>query len=181
MTPFQERVGRATVQWMTGANTVLYRLSGGRVGGHVPSGAPICLLTTTGRKTGRARTVPLLYLRYGDIDPARDGEMVLVASRGGMSSDPAWYLNLRADPRGIVEVGDERRAVVARDATDDERAVVWPRLVDAYPYFASYERRTERRIPVLVLRPTGPAAGSTTDGPAAGDAAAETPVDPDHG
>ncbi len=74
-----------------------------------------------------------------------------------MSSDPAWYLNLQADPRGIVDLGAERRTVVARDATDDERALVWPRLVDAYPYFASYEQRTERRIPVLILTPTGSA------------------------
>src|SRR2546423_13312259 len=98
MTPFQERLGRVTVQWMTGVNNVAYRLSGGRAAGQVPSGAPICLLTTTGRRTMRRRTVPLLCLRDG---PA----VVVVASRGGMSGHPAWYLNLRAEPPCVVPLG----------------------------------------------------------------------------
>jgi F420H(2)-dependent quinone reductase len=92
MTPFQERLGRVTVRWMTGMNNVAYRLSGGRVAGHVPGGAPICLLTTTGRRSGRQRTVPLLYV------PDGDDLVVVVASRGGMGSHPAWYLNLLANP-----------------------------------------------------------------------------------
>jgi len=74
MTPYQERLGRVTVQWMTGINNVAYRLSGGRVAGHVPSGAPICLLTTTGRRTKRRRTVPLLCLRDGADPDQNDGE-----------------------------------------------------------------------------------------------------------
>jgi len=82
MTPYQERLGRFTVQWMTGCNNVMYRLSKGRVAGSSPAGAPICLITTTGRKTGRARTVPLLYLPDGD-------NLVVVASKGGMSTHPA--------------------------------------------------------------------------------------------
>lgn len=149
MTPFQERVGRVAVQWMTGANTAVYRLSRGRVAGRV-AGADLCLLTTTGRRTGRPRTVPLLYLPHGD------GEMALVASRGGMSADPAWYLNLRADPHAVVEVGDERTPVVARDASDDERRRLWPRLTAAYAHFDAYQHRTGRRIPVVVLRPRRP-------------------------
>lgn len=153
MTPFQERVGRVAVQWMTGANTAVYRLSHGRVGGNVPSGAPICLLTTTGRRTGRPRTVPLLYLPY------RDGEFAVVASRGGMSTPPAWYLNLQADPRATVEVGDRRQAVVARPAGDEERPELWAALTAVYPNFDAYQARTDRRIPVLVLRPVDAAHG----------------------
>jgi deazaflavin-dependent oxidoreductase (nitroreductase family) len=146
MTPFQERLGRTTVQWMTGLNNVVYRLSNGRVAGHVPSGAPLCLLTTTGRKTGRQRTVPLLYIAWGD-------EMVLVASRGGMSNHPAWYLNLQDEPRAVVEVGATRLDVVARPATADEREEMWPALTAAYPHFDAYQERTARAIPVVVLSP----------------------------
>jgi len=150
MTPFQERLGRFTVQWMTGLNNIAYRLSQGRVAGHVPSGAPICLLTTTGRRTGRPRTVPLLYL------PRRADAIVLVASRGGMSTPPAWYLNLQADPRATVETGPDRREMVARPATEAERAELWPALTAAYPHFDAYQQRTDRVIPVLVLAPAGP-------------------------
>jgi F420H(2)-dependent quinone reductase len=147
MTPFQERLGRVTVQWMTGMNNVAYRLSGGRVAGHIPSGAPICLLTTTGRRSGRLRTVPLVYVPDG-------GDLVVVASRGGMGSHPAWYLNLLADPAATVQVGPSTAAVRARDATDDERRRLWPTLTAAYPHFDAYQLRTARRIPVVILTPS---------------------------
>jgi F420H(2)-dependent quinone reductase len=146
MTPFQERLGRVTVQWMTGMNNVAYRLSGGRVAGHVPSGAPICLLTTTGRRSGRRRTVPLLYLPDGD-------DLVVVASRGGMGTHPAWYLNLLADPAATVQVGASTRRVLARDATAAERDRMWPALTAAYPHFDAYRARTPRQIPVVLLSP----------------------------
>lgn len=145
MTPFQERLGYHTVQYLTGLNNVVYRLSAGRVAGHVPSGAPLMLLTTTGRKTGRERTVPLLYIEHEDA-------YVLVASRGGMSNHPAWYLNLQAHPYAVAEIGRDHVPVVAADATTEERAAVWPRLVDAYEHFASYQERTDRLIPVVMLR-----------------------------
>ena len=146
MTAYQERLGRYTVQTMTGLNNVVYRLSNGRVAGHVPGGAPICLLTTVGRKSGRGRTVPLLYLPDGD-------NLVIVASKGGMSTHPAWYLNLQTEPRAIVETGSDRRAVTARAATDDERARMWPQLVAVYRFFAEYQTRTDRIIPLVVLEP----------------------------
>jgi F420H(2)-dependent quinone reductase len=146
MTPFQERLGRVTVQWMTGMNNLAYRLSAGRVAGRVPSGAPICLLTTTGRRSGRQRTVPLLYVLDGD-------DLVVVASRGGMGSHPAWYLNLLADSGASVQVGSSTRRVRARDATEAERRRLWPTLTAAYPHFDAYESRTSRHIPVVILSP----------------------------
>ena len=146
MTPFQERLGRVTVQWMTGMNNVAYRLSGGRVAGQIPSGAPICLLTTTGRRSGRLRTVPLVYVPDGD-------DLVVVASRGGMGSHPAWYLNLLADPGAAVQVGAAARRVRARDAGEAERERLWPTLTAAYPHFDAYQLRTLRRIPVVILSP----------------------------
>jgi len=146
MTPYQERLGRVTVQWMTGLNNAAYRLSGGRVAGHVPSGAPICLLTTTGRRTKRRRTVPLLCLRDG-------ADLVVVASRGGMSAHPAWYLNLRADPSAVVQLGHAAIQVRARDATEEERHRLWPALTAVYEHFDAYQARTPRRIPVVILSP----------------------------
>jgi F420H(2)-dependent quinone reductase len=146
MTPFQERLGRFTVQWMTGMNIVAYRLSEGRVAGHVPSGAPICLLTTTGRRSGRPRTVPLLYVPDGD-------DYVVVASRGGMATHPAWYLNLRADPVATVQAGSRVERVTARDATGEERDRLWPTLTAAYVHFDAYQHRTPRLIPMVILTP----------------------------
>ena len=146
MTPFQERLGRVTVQWMTGMNNVAYRLSGGRVAGRIPSGSPICLLTTTGRRSGRPRTVPLVYAPDGD-------DLVVVASRGGMGTHPAWYLNLVADPGATVQVGGSTMRVRARDATEAERERLWPTLTAAYPHFDAYQLRTSRSIPVVILSP----------------------------
>jgi len=148
MTPFQERLARMTVQTMAGLNIVAFRLSEGRVGGTVPSGAPICLLTTRGRSTGRLRTVPLLFLWRGD-------DMVAVASNGGMSVAPQWYLNLLADPDVEVSVGDWRQRRAARLAQDDERAELWPRFVAAYRHFRNYQERTSRPIPLVVFEPRG--------------------------
>jgi F420H(2)-dependent quinone reductase len=146
MTPFQERLGRVAVQWMTGMNNAAYRLSGGRVAGHVLGNAPICLLTTTGRRSGRQRTVPLLYVPDGD-------DLVVVASHGGMGSHPAWYLNLLANPSATVQVGSTTRRVRARHATTAERRRLWPTLTAAYPHFDAYQERTSRRIPVMILSP----------------------------
>jgi deazaflavin-dependent oxidoreductase (nitroreductase family) len=133
---------------MTGVNTAAYRLSNGRVAAHVPGGAPICLLTTTGRCSGRPRTVPLLYI------PHDDDQIVVVGSHGGMSTHPAWYLNLLADPRVTVAVGSRRRSMTARPASDAERSELWPSLTEVYPRFDVYQRRTDRIIPVLILAPT---------------------------
>jgi deazaflavin-dependent oxidoreductase (nitroreductase family) len=146
MTAYQERLGRFTVQWMTGYNNVMYRLSSGRVAGHSPTGAPICLLTTTGRKTGRPRTVPLLYMPDGD-------DLYVVASKGGMSTHPAWYLNLLADPHVTVEAHGRTFPAVARLAADEERERMWPTLVSVYEHFDSYRVRTSRFIPLVVLMP----------------------------
>lgn len=149
MSEFQERLGNITVQVMSGLNTIAYQLSEGRVGGSVPSGAPICLLTTTGRRTGRRRTVPLLFIWDGD-------DMIIVASNGGMSRPPAWYLNLVDDSAVGVEVHDwrqDRRAVPVDDA---DRPDLWSRLVEAYLHFEHYQLRTERQIPLLRLVEAGP-------------------------
>jgi deazaflavin-dependent oxidoreductase (nitroreductase family) len=131
---------------MSWANTWAYRLSGGWLGGHFPGGAPVLLLTTVGRRTGQARTAPLLYLRDG-------ANLVVVASKGGMSHHPLWYRNLEANPRVEVEIGRERHTMVARRASTSEKAALWPRLVSMYRDYDAYQARTERDIPVVILSP----------------------------
>jgi F420H(2)-dependent quinone reductase len=138
-------VGLKLVNAMTGANVKLYRLTSGRLGGKV-SGVPVLLLDHIGRKTGRRRTTPVLYMPDGD-------DLVVVASRGGSDADPAWWLNLKANPQTTVQVGSERRRIVARQATPEEKQRLWPRLVDVYSDYAVYQRRTAREIPVIVLSP----------------------------
>jgi F420H(2)-dependent quinone reductase len=128
---------------LTKANTLAYRLTGGRIGGSM-DGAPVLLLHHVGRKSGTERVAPLLYLPDGD-------DLVVVASYGGAPKSPAWFHNLRARPETVVEVGREKRAVTARQATADERARLWPALVDLYPAYGDYQARTEREIPLVVL------------------------------
>jgi len=148
ISPGQERVASVLIRWMTAANTWIYRATGGRLGGRFKGGAPICLVTTTGRKTGRKRTVALIYLRDGD-------DVVLVASKGGMEHHPQWYLNMEVHPDVEVEIGAAKTPMRARRASEEEKAAYWPRLIEIYPDYASYQARTARNIPVMVLSPTG--------------------------
>ncbi|CAA9464232.1 MAG: AclJ [uncultured Rubrobacteraceae bacterium] len=124
---------------------LLYQFTGGRMGGTL-RGGPVLLLTTTGRKTGQERTWPLCYL------PASGDELVLVASAGGAPRHPAWYSNLRADPRVSVRSGEGSRKMVARAAEESERARLWEIIVRRYPVVASYQRKSGREIPVVILR-----------------------------
>ena len=112
--------------------------------GRFPSGAPVCLLTTVGRRSGARRSVPLLYLLDGN-------DLVVVASQGGAPKDPGWYLNLEAKPAAEVEIGRSRFAVAARRVDEDEKPRLWPRLVTIYPAYQTYQRGTSRRIPVVRL------------------------------
>lgn len=128
---------------VTRANVAAYRRSSGRLGGRW-FGAPVLLLDHVGRRSGQKRTTPLLYLEDGD-------DLVIVASRGGSAATPAWWLNLRDRPRTTVQVGGERRRVVARRASAEEKARLWPRLVEMYSDFEAYQARTDREIPVIVL------------------------------
>jgi F420H(2)-dependent quinone reductase len=123
----------------------VYRVTGGRLGGRMV-GAPVLLLTTTGRKTGKQRTSPLLYLEDGE-------NLVIVASNGGAPRHPTWWLNLRADPEASVEIGNRKLRVRAEEASPEEKERLWTRLVAMYGPYESYRRRTDRDIPVGILRP----------------------------
>jgi deazaflavin-dependent oxidoreductase (nitroreductase family) len=114
--------------------------------GYIWNGAPTLLLTTTGRKTGQQRTTPLIF--------ARDGQdYLVVASVGGGPHHPAWYLNLLAEPSAGIQVRGEHIRVSARTAEDAEKQRLWKRVTDVWPNYDVYQTRTDRRIPVVVLRP----------------------------
>jgi deazaflavin-dependent oxidoreductase (nitroreductase family) len=106
-------------------------------------------MTVTGRRSGQPRTVPLLYLREGQ-------DLVIVASKGGMSHHPLWYRNIEANPRVEIEIGRDRRWMLARRASADEKRMLWPKLVAMYSDFDDYQARTTRDIPVVILSPAGP-------------------------
>jgi deazaflavin-dependent oxidoreductase (nitroreductase family) len=141
------RLGWKLWQEFTQAHVHAYRLSRGRIAGSY-RGSPVLLLDHVGRRSGKKRTSPLIY--------GRDGEdLVVVASKGGSHKDPLWWLNLKEHPETTVQVGSERRKVVARQATPDEKKKVWPILVGIYPPYESYQQRTSRDIPVILLEPAG--------------------------
>ncbi|MGG7101898.1 nitroreductase family deazaflavin-dependent oxidoreductase [Rhodococcus sp. 24CO] len=140
------------IKWMSKANVAMYRATGGmlgskwRVGSAFPRGLPICLLTTTGRKSGEERINPLLFLEDDD-------NVILVASQGGLPKNPMWYLNIKADPVVTVQIKARVRSMKARVATDEERARLWPKLVAMYADFDNYQAWTDRVIPVIVCEP----------------------------
>ena len=143
-TPFEEKLGSAVVKAMSVANTWVFRATGGKLGAKFMRGAPVLLLTTTGRKTGAPRVAPLIYLRDGQ-------RLVIVASKGGMAKNPLWYGNLAANPNVEVELPGEKIAMRAERATDEEKARLWPKLLEVYPDYDDYQARTERNIPVVIL------------------------------
>ena len=129
----------------TDVHTAAYKLSGGRIGGTYGK-APIVLVESVGRKSGKRRTHPLICRDEGE-------NLVIVASKGGIDRHPAWYLNLKANPETNAWWKGQKRHVRARDATDSERERLWPMMVEFYPPYEDYQRRTERKIPVVVLEP----------------------------
>ena len=137
---------KAIIKWMSRLNTWAYKATKGKVGGKFLKGAPVALLTTTGRKTGEPRVSPLLYLREGN-------RVILVASQGGAATNPMWYLNLKANPKVTVQIKDEVLALTARDATEAERAEYWPKLTAMYSSFDDYQSWTDRVIPVVICDP----------------------------
>jgi len=124
----------------------LYRLTRGKIGGR-GLGMPVLVLTTTGRKSGAKRSVML-------TSPLQlDESFVLVASRGGDPRNPDWLHNLEADPAVEVEIDGRTRPMRARVADAAERAELWPRIVADHANYGSYQAKTEREIPVVVLYP----------------------------
>jgi len=135
---------------MARAHLRIFRLTGGRIGNSLPTGVltsvPTLMLDHVGRTSGTAYTTPLVYLADGQ-------DLVVVASQGGMAKDPQWYANLVAHPDTQVQIRREVRRVHARVAAPAERASLWPRLIDLYADYDTYQAITEREIPLMVLEP----------------------------
>ncbi|HMO10347.1 MAG TPA: nitroreductase/quinone reductase family protein [Actinotalea sp.] len=137
---------RLTLAAMNAVHRALIVVTRGRVGWSV-AGMPALELTTTGRRSGRPRTAMLTA-------PARlDGNLVIVASRGGDDAHPAWFVNLCAQPEVLVAVGAPPTPMQARVLSSAERAALWPEVTAAYSGYAAYQRRTSREIPLVVLEP----------------------------
>lgn len=112
--------------------------------GHDWQGTTVLILSTTGRRTGEARSTPLIYGQRGE-------DHVVVASKGGADEHPAWYLNLAEDPEVTVQVRDDRFKARARTATPDEKPELWRMMAERWPPYEEYQRKTARDIPVVVL------------------------------
>jgi deazaflavin-dependent oxidoreductase (nitroreductase family) len=154
--PFR-RVVRVTAAWaplswfyartLHHIDRVVYRLSGRRATFvSWVTGLPIVMLTTTGAKSGRRNTLPLVALPEGD-------RLVVIASNYGQERNPAWYYNLRANPRATIRFEGVTREVVARELEDGERDRHYERGIDIYPGWTTYRKRAARRIPVMELSP----------------------------
>lgn len=124
-----------------------YRETDGEEGHSWREGSTVLLLTTTGRKTGRQHTTPLIY----DLD---GGNPVIVASKGGAPEHPGWYRNLSKNPEVEVQIKGDRFPARARTAEGEERERLWERMNRMWPQYDSYQDNTERRIPVVVLERT---------------------------
>jgi deazaflavin-dependent oxidoreductase (nitroreductase family) len=130
----------------TGIHRAVYDLSNGKVAGKT-MGMPVLKLTTVGRKSGDRRTTML-------TSPLVDGDdVILVASFGGDDRNPAWYLNLVAEPDVEIEIDGSKRLMRARVAEGDERTRLWDAITSEHDNYAGYQRKTDRQIPVVVLSP----------------------------
>lgn len=137
---------RFFMRWATRLNVAVFRASKGRLMNTFPGGAPICVVTTTGAKSGKIRRIALIHLPHGD-------NKLLVASQGGMPRNPFWYYNIKAHPDVQIMVDGEEKAYRARQVSDEEKAALWPHLLSLYPDFDEYQARTDRNIPVFSCEP----------------------------
>lgn len=138
-----DKLMHMVMQGMAGMHRFLYRSTGGKIGYNF-RGGHILLLTTTGRKTGKARTWPLMYFTDGD-------RLVVVGSNGGLDRDPAWCLNLRSNPHAHVEIGRKQLAMHAEEAQGNEWDRLWQLVVTQAPMYDGYRTSISRRIPLMVL------------------------------
>jgi deazaflavin-dependent oxidoreductase (nitroreductase family) len=114
--------------------------------GHIMNGVQCLLLTTRGHKSGQLRRTPLVYGQDGD-------RFVIIASRGGNDSHPAWFLNVEADPEVEIQVLAEHHRLRARIAEGEERTAKWKMMVEIFAEFEEYQKKTSRQIPVVILEP----------------------------
>ncbi|HYC57194.1 MAG TPA: nitroreductase/quinone reductase family protein [Candidatus Binatia bacterium] len=146
LSPTQERIAKPVIRVLAALNTWVFRVSRGRVAAKWTHGEPMLLLTTVGRKSGQARTVPLVYMSDGE-------RLIVVGSQAGMSKDPHWMANAAHNPDVEVEIGAHKRRMRARRGTSEEKAHYWPALCKMNSDYSDYQSRTTRDIPILILEP----------------------------
>lgn len=137
------------IRLVTALHVLIYRLTGGAIGG-LMSGAPVVLLTTIGRKSGRRFTVPLLSLNHGQA-------FAIIASFGGAPKDPQWWSNVKHSGHAWLQVGQHRWAVAPEEVEGAVRQEIWDALTQLYPQYDDYQKKTSRVIPVVLLHPANQA------------------------
>ncbi|MEE1805486.1 nitroreductase family deazaflavin-dependent oxidoreductase [Streptomyces sp. BE133] len=142
--PLKGEYEPSPAQWVRD-QVELFESSGGTEGTTM-RGLPVIVLTTRGAKSGRIRKTPLMRVEH-------NGTYAVVASQGGAPKHPVWYHNIVADPRVELQDGPVRQDMNAREVTGEEKAVWWRRAVEAFPDYADYQLKTDRKIPVFVLEP----------------------------
>jgi len=143
----QEKMGSWIINRVGKLQTTVYELTGGRLW-NTFLGGPVAILTTVGRKTGKVRKVPLLFLQDGD-------NVVMTASKGGMTKLPVWYHNVAAAQTSDIQIGNRKKTYTMREADAQEEERLWPLLEAMYPDYKEYRARTDgvRHIPVLIFSP----------------------------
>ena len=126
-------------------NVFMYQLTGGRIMGTL-TGREVMLVTMTGAKTGKERTIPLMYVPY------KEG-VILVGSQGGAPKSPVWVKSVQKNPDVVVQYKSKKMQLRARQVDDAEKAAVWPTCVEYYKEYDDYQNRTDRNIPVFVCEP----------------------------
>jgi F420H(2)-dependent quinone reductase len=126
----------------------LYRSSGGRGGGKM-NGGEVLLLTATGRKSGKPRTVPLIYI----MDSS---SYVITASAAGAHRHPGWFFNVRSNPHVTIQVKDKRMKALAEVVGPEKKRILWRQLIQVHPFYEGYQKRTIREIPMVLLHPEEP-------------------------
>jgi deazaflavin-dependent oxidoreductase (nitroreductase family) len=122
-----------------------YLETNGEDGFYWRNGTTILVLFTTGRKSGEQRSHALIFRQHGD-------DYLVVASKGGTDAPPAWFVNLEADPKVEVQIKGDRFAATARVATPQEKPQMWAEMVEVWPDYDEYQKKTDRQIPVVVLQ-----------------------------
>lgn len=144
--PVEQDYEPSTIGWVR-EQVELYESSGGTKGTTLrDTGYPVVLLTLRGAKSGKVRKTPLMRVEH-------EGVYAAVASQGGAPTHPVWYHNITAHPRIQLQDGPDKKTMLAREVTGEEKEIWWERAVAAFPPYADYQRRTDRQIPLLLLEP----------------------------
>lgn len=136
---------RQFIKPFSGLNSFVYKLTGGRLMGKF-QGRPVVLIEMKGAKSGKQRTIPLMYV------PHKDG-VIIVGSQGGAPRSPVWVKNIQANPDIVAQYKGKRMELHARQVDDAEKEALWPTCVEHYHEFADYQARTDRNIPVFDCQP----------------------------